>query len=647
MELLKPLKVGNVTFKNRVMFPPLTTGYEERDGSIGTQSLAFYTRLAEGGVGYIVLGDVVPIPSFTQTPKLFMDAQIQGFKTLADNLHKHGCKLGLQIFHPEYDAEGLMVLFRQGKMDEARAKMHHEMLHFVDEVSKEQLDAIIVKIQNCVKRMVLAGADVVEVHGDRLVGSMCSPILNKRTDEFGGPFENRIKFALMVVKAIKEVCGDMLVEYKLPIITRQADGTLLGKGGLPIEEAVEFAKLLEQNGVDMIHVAQANHTGNMNDTIPAMGTRDYGFMLKETKMIRNAVKLPISIVGRMTTPAAGEAVIGTGICDMVGYGRSLLTDPDFVNKLEAGTPNLIRECIMCNKGCTDALGQRRFVSCILNAENGYEAERKITKADHNYKVAVVGAGVAGLEAARVLTLKGHNVEVFEKSLRVGGQINIAKIPPRKLEMERIINYYENELGRLNVNIHLNKEFTKGMADNYDYVIVATGAQNAHPNIKGIDNVNVVSAWDVLANNQIVFGKVLVCGGGLVGTETAEYLAEQGNDVEIIEMMDGIAKEESSTILPSIMKSFKEHNVKVNTLSRIKEFTLDGVLVDKLDKDGNVIEEQLIKGDFVVTALTSKKAPLDLSGTKAKVCYVGDCEENSPCTIDHAIKSSYVACNKIN
>ena len=647
MKLLEPLTVRNVTFKNRVMFPPLTTGYEEKDGSVGDQSLAFYTRLAKGGVSYIVLGDVVPVPTFSPTPKLFMDAQIPGFKRLADSLHQYGCKVGLQIFHPEYDAEALTLLFKQGKMDEARAKLHHDMLNYINEVTKEQLDTVLERIKASVLRMKEAGIDVVEIHGDRLVGALSSKILNKRNDEFGGSFENRIRFALMMVRAIKSVCGDMLVEYKLPIVMKDKNGNLIGKGGLELDETLELVKLLEKEGVDMIHVAQANHTGNMNDTIPAMGTRDYGFMLNACKEIKKIVKCPISIVGRMTTSFAGEALIDNKTVDMVAYGRSLLTDPDFVNKLIEGKPNTIRHCIMCNKGCTDAISSRRFLSCVLNAENGYELTREIKKANSVKNVAVIGAGIAGLESARVLALKGHNVTVYEKSLRVGGQINIAKIPPRKNEMERIINYYEEVLKETNVKILLNKEFNKEMADDYDVVVCATGAINLIPNIKGINGSNVVSSWDVLAGKEIVFGKIIVCGGGLVGTETAEYLAEQGYEVEIVEMLDKIAKEESPTILPTIMNSFKEHNVKIHTLSKIKEMNNNGVIVDKLDKDNNIIGEELIEGDFIVTALTSKKTPLDLSGINAKVVYVGDCLDKAPNNIENAIKSSYDACNSID
>ena len=264
MKLLEPIKIGNLVLKNRVMFPPLTTGYEEKDGSIGPQSLAFYKRLAEGGVGYVVVGDVVPIMTFSPTPKLFSDAQIPSFKALADALHEYDCKLGLQIFHPEYDAEALIALFKANKMNEIRAKLHHDMLHYVNEVTHDQLVSIVEKIKACAIRAKKAGVDVIEVHGDRLVGSLCSKILNKRSDEYGGCFENRIKFALMVVRGIKEACPEIVIDYKLPIVTVNDDGSLCGKGGLELAEAVELAKLLEKEGVDTIHVAQANHTGNMN-----------------------------------------------------------------------------------------------------------------------------------------------------------------------------------------------------------------------------------------------------------------------------------------------------------------------------------------------------------------------------------------------
>ena len=196
MELLTPIKVGNITLKNRIMFPPLTTGYEGRDGSITEQSKAFYTRLAKGGVSYIVLGDVSPVASFSPTPRLFHDGQIAGFKDLADSVHAYGAKIGVQIFHPEYDVNALIELFQKKDMMGVRQKMHHDMEHYVTDVTEEQLMDIIQKMCDCAVRAQKAGIDFVQVHGDRLVGCLCSPLMNRRTDKFGGSFENRTRFAV-------------------------------------------------------------------------------------------------------------------------------------------------------------------------------------------------------------------------------------------------------------------------------------------------------------------------------------------------------------------------------------------------------------------------------------------------------------------
>ena len=232
MKLLEPIRVGGKTFKNRVMFPPLTTGYEERDGSIGEQSFQFYKRLAEGGVGYIVIGDVAPRATASPTPKLFKEEQVETFKRLADVCHEHGCMLGLQLFHPEYNVDALNVLFAQGKMQEARAQLHHDMQFFINEVTKEQLEDILNHMEHCAKLAERAGIDCIEVHGDRLVGSLCSKILNQRNDEYGGSFENRTRFAIQLVERLKKAAPDMVIDYKLPVITPLGEGGLRGKGDL-------------------------------------------------------------------------------------------------------------------------------------------------------------------------------------------------------------------------------------------------------------------------------------------------------------------------------------------------------------------------------------------------------------------------------
>lgn len=646
MKLLEPIKVGHITLKNRIMFPPLTTGYEERDGSIGEHSLNFYKRLAEGGVGYIVIGDVVPIPTISPTPKLYLDSQIPSFKALADACHESGAKIGLQIFHPEYDAVAIVNMMMAKKPNnEIYAKLHHDMTHYINEVTEEQLKEILSKITDCVKRAIIAGADVIEVHGDRLVGSLCSKIINKRTDEYGGSFENRIKFAIAVVEAIKAASDTITIDYKLPIVTKQPDGTLLGKGGLELDEAIKLAKVLEKHGVHMIHVAQANHTGNINDTIPAMGTNKYCFMLDECKAIKNAVSIPISTVGRIVDYKMAEKLINDGVCDIVGLGRPLLADPDIVKKLESHEEQLIRQCIMCNKGCTDAIQNRKFISCVLNPENGYEYKRFITKPSKIHKVAIVGGGIAGLEAARVCAIKGHDVTVYEKSSRLYGQLNIASVPPRKEEMNRSKLYYERILKHYNIKVLLNTKFNKSLAINYDDIIVAVGATNAHPKIKGIENS--VDSWDVLDNKVEPYGKIVVCGGGLVGVETTEYLINRGYEVTIVEMLNEIAKEESKTILPTILNSFKSHNVNILTSHKIKEIKSNSVICDVLDKDNNIIEEKEIKCDLVINALASHKENIDLEGINKNIIVIGDALKDAPCNIENATKTAYDAANSLN
>lgn len=645
MKLLEPIKVGNITLKNRIMFPPLTTGYEERDGSIGEKSFNFYKRLAEGGCGYIVIGDVVPTATLSPTPKLFMDSQIESYKRLADACHEYDCKLGLQIFHPEYDCDALMQMMKDGKSrPEIFQKLHYDMQHYVSEVNHDQIEVILNKITSCVERAIKAGVDVIEVHGDRLVGSLCSTILNHRTDEYGGSFENRTRFALEVVDAIKKASSTITIDYKLPIITVNPDGSLLGKGGLLIDEAVRLAKLLEERGVDMIHVAQANHTGNMNDTIPAMGTRAYHFMENECKLVKEAVSIPVSTVGRISYQYA-EKMLEEGTCDMVAFGRGLLADPDIARKLENGEGSLIRQCICCNKGCTDAIMASRAISCVLNAENGYEYERVITKPERKHKVLIVGAGISGLEAARVASIKGHDVTVIEEKNELYGQINVASLPPRKNEMLRICEYYNEVIKKYNINILLNHPFNKEEANNYDDIIISIGSENSKPRIPGIEYT--LDAWEVLKNPKLAHGRVLIAGGGLVGCETAELLANNGYSVGIVEMMDTIAKEESKTILPTMMAEFKKYNVKAYTSHKIVEIKENGIETVVVDKDGNTLNNEFIEGDTIIRALSSRKNVLDLEGITANIIYAGDCKEKAPCTIENAVKNGYDAANSLN
>ena len=631
--ILQPIEVGGQTFKNRIMFPPLTTGYE-KNGMISEQDMGFYTRLAKGGVGYIVLGDVAPINSFSPTPKLFDDSQIPAFKALADSVHAYGTKLGVQLFHPEYDVDAINSLFMQKKFDEMRQRLHHDMMFFTDEVSEEMLMAIIDKMCACAVRAQKAGVDVIQIHGDRLNGCLCSTRMNHRTDKFGGSLENRVRFARMLTRAIRKAVPDMVIDYKLSIVTPQR-----GKGGIDEADAVQFAQWLVEDGVDMFHVAQANHTGNMADTIPPMGVQPYGFFVKIAGDIKKAVNVPVSAVGRIVDAEMAARVIESGMADMVAMGRPLLADPDWGTKIAAGKACDIRRCISCNKGCTDAIQNRQFLSCVLNAENGYENTRSIQPAAQKKKIAVLGGGPAGLEAARVAALRGHDVTLFEKTTSLGGQLNIACVPPRKEEMRRAAQDLIHAVCNAGVHLCMGQTRTAEQLKDagFEAVINAVGAHSAAPRIPGIDSVNVADAWKVLAGEQQVYGTVAVIGGGMVGCETAEYLAARGCKVSVIEMMDKIAAGESTTILPTLLENYKTYGVEQYPSHKVKEFRMDAVVCE--NKDG---AEVTIPCDYIVLAMGARSNAFDAAALEASnipVYSIGDAAGKAA-DISNAIRTGY-------
>ena len=581
-------------------------------------------------------------------------------------MHKYDCKVALQIFHPEYDVPEVGRLIRLAQMaakegmeakakgdmatfgakmkqsqefgKQAHGKIAHDMKHFIQEVTVAQLAQIKGYIAEAARRAQEAGIDAIEVHGDRLLGSLCSRLMNFRTDEYGGSFENRVRYALEVVAAIKEAAPALMIEYKLPIITKNPDGSDRGKGGLHPEEAVAFAKLLEQAGVHMIQVAQANHTGNMADTIPPMGTREENWVLPVPREVKAAVSIPVATVGKVLTIENGEKILADGDADIIAYGRSLMCDPDIA--IKAGTGEPVRLCLNCNKGCVDAIQNRRYITCVINAENGEEATMSIKPGEGEKKVVIVGAGLAGLEAARVAALRGYTVDVYEKDDRVGGQIHLAAVPPRKDEILRSVAYFECLLPALGVNIHLNTEATKEIMNAADAVIVAVGAHDMTLPIPGADGKNVVSSWDVLAGKVDVSGHCAVIGGGLVGTETAEYLLEKGCTVSIVEMLDKIANGESSTILPTIMGHFAACGVQQYTSTKVSAIEEGCVKAVRGE------EEITIPCDMVVMAVGSRKNVLDVEGVTVPVYYAGDCSGERTAGIMEAIRGGYKAANEI-
>lgn len=666
--LLQPLPVGGHRLKNRIMFPPLTTGYEERDGSIGPRSFHFYQRLARGGAGYIVIGDVAPVRTASPTPKLFDDRQIPALGRLADALHTYDCKLAVQIFHPEYDVPGVNRLIdasraasqaareaeaagdsalAQSKAEqaeqlgrEARAKLRRDMDSFVNEATPEQLQDIKKAMVDCARRAALAGVDAIEIHGDRLLGSLCSELLNHRQDAYGGSFENRVRYALEVAAAIRAAVPSLIVEYKLPVVVMNDDGSLRGRGGLQPGDAGRFAVLLEQAGVDMIQVAQANHTSSAGDTIPPMGTVDYCWTLPVAAEIKKLVSIPVATVGRVVTVERGEEILRAGQADVIGYGRSLLTDPDIALKVERDEP--VRTCLNCNKGCVDAISRGKYISCVLNAENGEEQTVCIRPGEGRKRVVVVGAGIAGLEAARVAAKRGYTVTVYDIADKVGGQLLLAAAAPRKAEILRAVAYYESILPTLGVEIKLGRSCTPEEMNRCDVVIAAVGARNITLSVPGAEGPNVVSAWDVLAGKVKLSGRCAVIGGGLVGAEAAQFLAERGCQAAVIEMKGSIAAGESAALLPLLQRDFDRRGVERFVKTKVTAITPTAVEAVNIET-GQLIA---IPCDWAVMAVGSQKMPFDQTGITVPVKFVGDCSGEHTATIAEAVRSGYHAANGI-
>ena len=669
--LFTPWKIGNVEIKNRIvqcsMGGTSLFGWMEPN-HFDKEAAYFLLNRAQDGVGLILPGmqcirDPLGIPG-----RKWLYQNDQMFKQLKEYMvefHKTGAKLFIQLaagMGRSMAINGWMTKLAKNNVLNKIASPIVDVQYICASASEvpnrwkedvmsrpltvKEIEDMVYAFGQTAKKLRAAGIDGVEIHAVHegyLLDQFTMANWNHRTDKYGGSFENRVRYALEVVAAIKEAAPQLMVEYKLPVIMENPDGTPRGKGGLQPDEACEFAKLLEGAGIDMIQVAQANHTGNMGDTIPPMGAMPYNWTLPVAERVKALVSVPVATVGRVVSVEAGEKILEDGSADIIAYGRSLMCDPDIALKAATGEP--IRECLNCNKGCVDAIQNRKYISCVLNAENGDEATIAIKPGEGDKKIAVVGGGIAGLEAARVAAKRGYDVTVYEASDHLGGQIVLAAAPPRKDEIMRSVEYYEKILPGLGVKVELNHAATAEDLNAADAAIVAVGAHDVVIPVPGADSEKVVSSWDVLAGKVELTGRVAVIGGGLVGTETAEYLLQHGCEVAIVEMLDKIAAGESETILPLIMSDFAEHNVEQHVKTRLTAITDEGVEAVRTTEDG-AEEPVKIACDYVVMAVGSKANAFDLDGVTVPVTCVGDCSGERTADIASAIRTAYHAANEL-
>jgi NADPH-dependent 2,4-dienoyl-CoA reductase/sulfur reductase-like enzyme len=491
------------------------------------------------------------------------------------------------------------------------------------ELTKKEIKELVEKFAEAAVRARDAGADMVEIQGVQgfLVQNFMTPLFNKRTDEYGGDLKGRIKFPVEIVKKVKEKAGS---DY--PVVFRMVASDLV-EGGITLEEAKLMAPMLAEAGVDALHfTAGAGHHVRHLGMPPSDAGRNC--IVDLVAQIKRVVDVPVMVCQRIVDPVEAEKILRDRKADIISLGRALINDPDWPRKAAEGAFEDIRICIGCCQGCYDETREGRSWTCIYNPEVGKEKEYEISRAEELKKVLVIGGGPGGLEVARVAALRGHEVTLYDKGSELGGQWLLACIPPGKQEYMEMIRWYVKQLEKLSVKIILNKTVTPVLVEetNPDVVIVATGAVPIIPEIPGVDRKNVVTTHDILSGKINGLGdKLVVIGGGMVGCETAEFLAEQGKKVTITSRREEIATDVGIVRKPYLMQRLSNYGVEIIPSTWVEEIAEYGIIA----KDKNGQKKNVGVFDTIVLSWGVKsfnEIAKQIEGKVSKVYVIGDALE---------------------
>ena len=594
--LFQPIKIGTLTIKNRFVMPAMESGTTTPEHTFSDASIGYFTARARGGFG-LIIADYMAISEDGIGVKteagLWDDRFINEHRRLTDAVHAENGKIFAQLHH-----SGMMCVKEttgvEPKGPSAIASPNY--MEPVTEYTTEEVYGFIEKYAQAARRAKLAGFDGVEVHGAHgyQIAQFLSKFSNKRVDEFGGSYENRFRFAAMIIRRVKVLCGT-----DFPVLFRISADEYMDAGCTP-HDAYLYASMAEAAGADAIHVSTGTGIGG-NVVTPQYF--EPGFNVDHAERIKHYVKVPVITVGRINDPFLVWQIVKTGRADMVSLGRQSICDPEFPNKVYEGRTEEIFRCTGCMQRCYYAKGCEESdtgVSCVVNPFSGKETRWKIEEAKKKKKILIAGAGPAGLEAAWILAKRGHDVTVFEKNDTPGGNYRLAAVPPKKQDLGSTIATYMVLCRKYGAKVRMNTEVTEEFLaeENPDVVILATGAVPLTPPIPGLAEHAPVPATEILQGKTLISGEnILIIGGGLVGCETAEFLHIYHNRMTIVDMQDALAKEAVKRSRAVLMQRLEAAGTKAYVSTKVLEIFPDGI---RAEKDG---KELSLRGfDRVVMAL---------------------------------------------
>ena len=673
--LFSPVRIGTCEVPNRIALLPMgvfSPRMMNPDGSYTKDGADYYIERAKGGTGLIITG-LVPLPPGGHLPSIMnnVDTYVENMKYLADGVHKYGSKVFIMISalsgrsgSPGDPAPSATpnVWDPRGVQREMTVEEIHNYVKWFGIGAKAAKDAGI------------DGVEIHAVHEGYLLDQFTISAYNQRTDEYGGSLENRLRFPVEIVQEIKRVCGEdfpVSVRYSVKSYTKA-----FNRGAVPGEEFTEFGrdydeskevvKILEKAGYDMLDCDNGTYDAWYWPHPPVYMPK--ALNLDDVAMIRKEINIPVICGGRFDDPELADQAIGEGRVDMMGMGRPLLADPDLGNKFKEGRLDDVRPCISCHFGCLARIFQIDFktfgtkdISCALNPRCGMENHYNIEKAETVKKIAVVGGGIAGMEAARVAALRGHTVDLYEKTDRLGGVFVAAAAFDFKDDDRRLLKWYEKQMTDTGVNVKLNTEFTPADKEGYDEVIVATGAKERKLDTEGFDQPNVRYAIDVLENQNIQDQNVVVVGGGLTGCELAYDLARKNKKVTVVEALPTIMNVEglaaaNYNCLRDLMDYYK---VDILTNSRVVKYEDGKAYVETTTYNQPNIKDRAIS--MSLQGVQRRVKPIDADTVVVSVGYTSDRslyealkgenvhllgDADHPSNLMYCIWSAYELCLKI-